>query len=54
MTRDDRTRCPGCHGLVIDGDWTDHVDCRDQREAQHYDETDRDDYTPIEPRERIA
>jgi len=53
MTRDERTRCPGCHGLVIDRDWFDHSACMDEyRKARKYDETDRDDYP--EPRERIA
>jgi hypothetical protein len=55
MTRDDRTRCPGCKGLVIDGNWFDHTDCLDEYDkARKHDETDRDDYPDYEPRERIA
>jgi hypothetical protein len=39
--------------MVLDGDWTDHIECRNERsKARKYDETNNDDYP--EPRETVA
>lgn len=42
--KDERPRCPGCGGLIVDGDWADHETCITEAQRAKYDETDRDDY----------